>query len=217
MPKAKVCDVHQAPKETAAPIPHYFHSVSIPQLLSDDMGVYKSDKIKNCKYEMHVLYYIPYKKVKNVKDSHGHIISSTIKDCLALKRRRFMLGKNKVTDVTNGAIAVNPLTLKGQRTRNKCITINGDGVGFDKDEALKMGGFLSKKFWQANLIWGSGDSMIINLAATSKLIRAEIPMMLESPHRSRPDIKTTPLTMKLKKSKGADVSADANIADANMI
>lgn len=49
-------------KTEDGPVIQYFHSVSIPQLINDAVGAavlneLKSDKIKHCKYEFHVLYH----------------------------------------------------------------------------------------------------------------------------------------------------------------
>ena len=75
-----------------------------------------------------------------------------------------MIGKNSVKDLSDGLDVVNCLTLKSMRTRSKELVV--DGAEFRKERALKIGGFLSKSFWQANLLWGNSDTMERNLFRT---------------------------------------------------
>lgn len=55
------------------------------------------------------------------------------------------------------------------RTRFRTLLV--DNKDFDIDKVKKQGSFLGKKFWIANLLWGSQDSLSANLAATAKTIK----------------------------------------------
>lgn len=86
-----------------------------------------------------------------------------------------MIGKNTVKDLTDGVGCANPLIIKSMRTRNKELIINGPD--FNLEKVTRMGGFLSKKFWSANLLWGSSDHLVDNLLQTVRLLRAELPVV----------------------------------------
>lgn len=74
-----------------------------------------------------------------------------------------MIGKTSVKDASDGPGAANELIVKSMRTRNKELLINSDSFKKEKVEAL--GGFNSKQFWSANLLWGSKQSVQDNAIA----------------------------------------------------
>jgi hypothetical protein len=138
---------------------------------------------------MHVLYY----QEKNTVDDRG-----VSKLGYVLKRRRFMIGKTSVVDLSDGTTSVNPLILKSMRTRNKELLITGPD--FNQEKAKKVGGFLSKKFWAANLLWGGSDTFIDNVLNTVRQIRSDLPViptpLQQHPHK----VSTTSSSTKAKPS-----------------
>lgn len=148
---------------------YFYHSATIPRrlpitLLKNGKAVTASSNIKNCKFEMHVLYY-------EVKKAAAAPISDVLQKQVELKRRRFMIGKTTVIDVTDSGTAttVNPLTLKSMRTRVRNLLIGHSS--FDPVSAQRLG-FLSKKFWTVNLLWGLGNNLMENLERTSNYVGA---------------------------------------------
>jgi hypothetical protein len=60
-------------------------------------------------------------------------------------KRKFIIGKVNVKDLSDGDGNANPLIVKSMRTRVKDFIIGGPS--FSKESVLKAGGFLSKRFW----------------------------------------------------------------------
>lgn len=86
-----------------------FHSVTLPKKLKYGVMTDKKNEIKNKKYEIYVLYTQP----KGSKPG-----------CYCVKRKRLLIGNNKVADFSDGTGAVNVLTAKAMRTRFKKTLID---------------------------------------------------------------------------------------------
>lgn len=124
-----------------------------------------------------------------------------------------MIGKNKVQDLTDGLDGVNSLTLKSMRTRMKAFVIAGiGGQDFDREKTLKIGSFLSKQFWEANIKWGNSDNLIDNVVKTARLLRNELPAVQllntvkasKKGKRSPPSLSAAILAQRFKRKPKAD-------------
>lgn len=157
-----------------------FHSASIPQLIIDDENLMaqKNDndidvsgvkKIKNYKYQFYTLYYQP-KMCTKKNDPTKHKYKQYV-----IRRKKFIIGNANVKDLSSGSAMANPLTVKSMRTRVKQWIIGQPD--FNKSKVLSKGGFLSKQFWQNNLMWGPNDDFIQNFITTTAQVKADLPQL----------------------------------------
>jgi len=142
-------------------------------------------KNKHGKYLIHILYYQRMEGEGGNPSSYG------------LKRRKLVLGGADIADYADGVNNVHPMIVKAMKTRYKNLLLSSPS--FNYQNFKDSGEFLSKKFWQVNLLWGDSDKLSENFNSAVAFIRA---------HHSQMSV---PLSAKAKKSPPPSLTSSKKI------